>query len=74
MNCILGALKTDEYAPPAMIEALDHHLAASGVNYRIEIYPGTEHGFVFPLRQGRYHEASAERHWECLLALFQRCL
>ena len=55
-----------------MIDALDQHLASVGTNYRIEIYADTEHGFVFPLREGRYHKASAERHWEQLLAMFKR--
>jgi carboxymethylenebutenolidase len=57
-----------------MIDDLEHYLAGSGINYRIEIYPGTEHGFVFPLRQGKYHKLSAERHWERLLAMYDRCL
>ena len=35
--------------------------------------PGTEHGFVFPLRAGRYQKAAAERHWERLLARYRRC-
>ena len=69
-----GCAETDEYAPQSMIDALDQHLASIGANYRIEIYPETEHGFVFPLREGRYHKASAERHWERLLSLYQRCL
>ena len=69
-----GCAETDEYAPQQMIDDLDAHLAATGTNYRIEIYPGTEHGFVFPLRKEKYHKASAERHWERLLALFGRCL
>ena len=69
-----GCAETDEYAPQAMIDALDQHLAGSGVNYRIEMYPGTEHGFVFPLRHERYHKASAERHWERMLVMFHRCL
>jgi len=69
-----GCAETDEYAPQSMIDDLDRHLAGTGINYRIEIYPGTEHGFVFPLRQGKYHKASAERHWERLLALYGRCL
>ena len=69
-----GCAETDEYAPQKMIDDLDRHLAGTGINYRIEIYPGTEHGFVFPLRQGKYHKASAERHWERLLALYGRCL
>ena len=69
-----GCAQTDEHAPQAMIDALDKHLADVGANYRIEIYPDTEHGFVFPLRQGKYHKAAAERHWERLLSLYRRCL
>jgi carboxymethylenebutenolidase len=69
-----GFAETDEYAPQKMIDDLDGYLSGTGINSRIEIYPGTEHGFVFPLRQGKYHKASAERHWERLLALCGRCL
>lgn len=69
-----GCAEVDEYAPQSMIDSLEEHLQTTGIDYRIEIYPGTDHGFVFPLRQGRYHKASAERHWERLLALFARRL
>ena len=69
-----GCAQTDEYAPQQMIDDLEKHLASSGINYRIEIYPDTQHGFVFPLRQGKYHKAAAERHWERLLAMYDRCL
>lgn len=69
-----GCAETDEWAPPEMVEALDRHLGQSDVNYRIEWYPGTEHGFVFPQREGKYHKLSAERHWERLLALYARNL
>ena len=69
-----GCAETDEYAPKAMIDDLQDYLAGTDIKYRIEWYPGTEHGFVFPLRQGKYHKASAERHWERLLAMYRRCL
>jgi carboxymethylenebutenolidase len=66
--------ETDTYAPPEVIAKLDAHLRATGVDYRIETYPGTHHGFAFPLRQGIYHAPSGERHWERLFALFRRNL
>lgn len=69
-----GCAETDEHAPRQMIDDLADHLSDSGINYRIEIYPGTEHGFVFPLRQGKYDKLSAERHWQRLLAMYDRCL
>ena len=56
-----------------MIERLDAHLAGAGVRYRIEWYPQTSHGFVFPNRPA-YQEAGAERHWQRLIALFERNL
>ena len=50
-----GCAETDEYAPTEMIDALDKYLENTSINHRIEWYPGTEHGFVFPLRDGKYH-------------------
>jgi carboxymethylenebutenolidase len=64
----------DKYAPREQIEVLEAHLKTTGINYRLEWYPGAEHGFAFPQRQGIYHKASAERHWERLFALFRRNL
>ena len=69
-----GCAETDSWAPPEMVQALDDYLATTGANYRIEWYPGTGHGFVFPQREGLYHKASAERHWERLFAMFRRNL
>ncbi len=66
--------ETDEFVPQEMMDDLDRYLAGIGVNYCTEMYPDTEHGFVFPLREGKYHKDAAERHWERLLALFERCL
>lgn len=70
----VGCAQTDSYAPPEMIEALDAHLRTTHVRYRIETYPETQHGFVFPKREGMYQTAGAERHWERLIALFRRNL
>ena len=69
-----GCAETDEWAPPEMVEGLEDYLKTTGINYRIERYPGTHHGFVFPLRDGMYHKAAAERHWERLFAMFERNL
>jgi carboxymethylenebutenolidase len=69
-----GCAETDEYAPTEMVEALEKHMASTGTNYRIEWYPGTHHGFVFPLRDAMYHKDSAERHYERLFAMFARNL
>lgn len=64
----------DAYAPKEQIDGLEAQLAATDVNYRIEWYPGAEHGFAFPQREGIYDKPSAERHWERLFALYRRNL
>ena len=64
----------DKYAPKEQIDALEAQLKQSGIRYRLEWYPGAEHGFAFPQRAGIYHKPSAERHWERLFALFRRNL
>ncbi len=69
-----GCAESDDWAPPDMVRGLDAHLATTGINYRIEWYPDTLHGFVFPLREAAYVKAAAERHWERLFTLFRRNL
>jgi carboxymethylenebutenolidase len=64
----------DKWAPPADIQALQASLQAAGTPHRIEWFPGVEHGFVFPQRNGIYNRAAAERHWERLFSLFDRRL
>ena len=56
-----------------MIEQLERSLAEAGVRHRVEWYPGTTHGFVFPERPA-YQREGAERHWERLQELFARNL
>ncbi|WP_421931077.1 dienelactone hydrolase family protein [Phenylobacterium sp.] len=63
----------DPYAPLEMVESLSQSVTANQVNGEVEIYPGAHHGFAFPQRAA-YDKASAERHWERLLALFKRNL
>jgi carboxymethylenebutenolidase len=66
--------ETDKWALPADIQKLQTALETAGVKHRIEWYPGTEHGFVFPLRAGIYKRDAAERHWERLFSLLRRSL
>jgi dienelactone hydrolase len=51
--------ETDIWAPPETVEKLQAALVAAGTPHRIEWYPGAQHGFVFPRREGIYHRASA---------------
>jgi carboxymethylenebutenolidase len=64
----------DKYAPKEVIDAMQAHFVNTKLNYRLEWYPGAEHGFAFPLRAGIFHKPSAERHWSRLFALFERNL
>jgi carboxymethylenebutenolidase len=73
-ECYFACAETDIWAPPETVEKLQAALVAAGTPHRIEWYPGAQHGFVFPRREGIYHRASAERHWERLFALFDRRL
>jgi carboxymethylenebutenolidase len=57
-----------------MVEALAAYLAKTEIKARVEWYPGTHHGFVFPKREGMYDKPAAERHWERLFAMYRRCL
>ena len=59
--------------PEAVLRDLPGIMESSGVAHRIEIYPGTTHGFAFP-RRSAYDKPAAERHWERLFALFDRRL
>jgi len=64
----------DQYAPKEMIDTLEAALKQARARYRLEWYPGAQHGFAFPQRQGIYDKPSAERHWVRLFALFRRTL
>jgi carboxymethylenebutenolidase len=69
----VGAAETDSYAPPEMIAAFEAAVLTSKSTARVEWYPGTEHGFVFPQRP-MYHRPSAERHWLRVHDLFRKAL
>jgi carboxymethylenebutenolidase len=61
----------DHWAPQEMVDQLVKEL--KGANGEIEQYPGTDHGFAFPQRPV-YNKAAAEKHWQRVLALFERRL
>jgi len=69
----LGFAAEDVWVPQKVFDILPGALDAAGVEHRIEIYPGTEHGFAFPPRPV-YNKAAAERPLQRLLALFDRRL
>ena len=70
----VACAETDKWFTPPQVAQFEQAMKDGGMRYRLEWYPGTEHGFVFPGRTGIYHQAGAERHWERLFALFERHL
>lgn len=70
----LAFASDDPHVPAHVLEQLPGVLDEAGINYRIEIYPATEHGFAFPQRTAVYKKWAGERHWERLFALFERRL
>jgi carboxymethylenebutenolidase len=70
----LGFAETDEYVEDNVIPDLRTALDANNVDYRLDVWPGTHHGFCFPERGAAYHEASAEQVWELVFDLFKRKL
>ena len=69
-----GCAEIDEHAPQEMIDNLEAYLSKTNINYRIEIYPNTDHGFVFPDRMAKYSRKAAETHWCRILSIFERNL
>ncbi len=70
----LGFAETDQYVEDNVIPDLRTQLDEHNVDYRLDVWPGTHHGFCFPQRAGAYHEESAEQVWGLVFDLFKRKL
>lgn len=68
-----GFAETDPSVPDDVIPTLAATLKKAGVKHRIEIFPGTLHGFCFPERQV-YAAAASEQAWTRLFDLWKRNL
>jgi carboxymethylenebutenolidase len=68
-----GCAENDTWASKEDMEKLELGLQKAPGPWRLDWYPATEHGFVFPGR-AVYRKAAAERHWERLFAQWARCL
>ena len=69
----LGFASDDPHVPEEELAAMPGAMEAAGIKHTIEIYPDTEHGYVFAERPV-YKKHASERHWETMLALFDRRL
>jgi carboxymethylenebutenolidase len=69
----LGFAEKDQWVPDNVIPDLKAALDAHKVSHRLEVLPGTEHGFCFPQR-GTYAEKAAEKVWDRVFDLYRRRL
>jgi|TARA_B110000116_G_scaffold167477_1_gene144730 carboxymethylenebutenolidase len=70
LHCVAA---NDDEGNPEVKETLREAYAAASLPAEIEVYDGTIHGWC-PPDSAVYHEASAERAWSRLLALFDTAL
>lgn len=68
-----GFAETDRYVPDNVVPTLKKALDDNHISYRLETWPGTEHGFCFPQREA-YVEAAAEKVWALVFAVYERRL
>ena len=68
-----GCAENDVWASREDMAQLEAGLQSAPGAWRLEWYPNTEHGFVFPART-IYHQAAAETHWSRLFSQWARCL
>ena len=69
----LAFAERDHWVPDDTLERIREAFTGGGRPHRVELYPGTEHGFAFS-RRPVYHRDAAERHWERMHQLFRRHL
>lgn len=70
----IGCAEQDDWASPELMATLAETLSSGGLRFQLDWYPNTQHGFVFPARDGIYQAVAAERHWAALINLFRRRL
>lgn len=68
-----GFAETDPYVPDNVIPDLKAVFDANNVDYTLDIWPGTGHGFCFPEREA-YVEDAAEKVWTKVFDLYARRL
>jgi len=69
----LGFAETDQWVPDNVIPDLTQALDGNKISYKLDIWPGTEHGFCFPER-ALYNENAAEKVWDTVFDLYKRRL
>ena len=72
-ECYFAFAETDETVPAYVIPTLKAELDAHGTRYRLDVWPGTHHGFSFPSREIYDHDAS-EKSWAIFFEMCRRNL
>jgi carboxymethylenebutenolidase len=68
-RCYFAFAETDATVPVYVVPALQSELDAHNVNYRLDVWPGTAHGFSFASRDIYHHETSEQ----CWSIFFDMC-
>lgn len=69
----LGFAAKDVFVPDHVIPDLKAALDKNKVTYKLDIWPGTDHGFCFPQRPA-YVEDAAEKVWVLVFDMYKRRL
>lgn len=72
-ECYFGFAKTDATVPAYVIPTLKSELDEHRIGYKLDIHPGTSHGFSFPSRDV-YHREAAEKSWALFFDICARRL
>lgn len=72
-ECYFAFAATDATVPAYVIPTLKAALDARATNYRLDLHPGTSHGFSFPSRD-IYDRAAAEKCWTVFFGVCARRL
>jgi carboxymethylenebutenolidase len=70
-ECYFSFAETDGTVPSYVIPTLKAELDAHNTNYRLDIWPGTNHGFSFASRD-IYDEAASEGSWIIFFDMLDR--
>lgn len=69
----MGCAEIDEYMPQEALDRLEALFRRHGTRHRIDVYPGTHHGFAL-LARDTLHQEAYDRHWTEIDALLKRNL
>ena len=72
-ECYFAFAQTDSTVPDHVIPTLRGELDRHETRCRLDIWPGTEHGFSFPTRDV-YHEEASEKCWDIFFDLCRRTI